>query len=91
MISGGHWVGTGFQPLWLLLVVVFGFSLVLWGVGQLLEFLTGTVSKHRPDEPASPLSGLENIDIPTGEHFANVTHVPGCEEIISSCVEGLHH
>jgi hypothetical protein len=98
MSYGGHWVGTGSQPLWLLALIASAFSIALWGIGQLLESLTCNVLKCPRVESASPLTGLENVNFPEEYHVAVISHLPDCEDIVSSCVEGvssclegLHH
>ncbi len=89
IISGGHWVGTGSQPLWLLVMIALAFSVALWSIGKLLEFLTCAALNRRPAESASSLSGLENINIPTEYHVVGLSHIPECEEMVSSCVEAI--
>lgn len=90
MVSGGHWVGTGSQPLWPLVAIALASSITLWGIGQLLESLSSIV-KRRCAESVSPLTGLENVDFLAEEHLVNMKQVPNCDEIVSSCLENLHH
>jgi hypothetical protein len=102
------WVDQGFSSV-LTLVLVFGvfglgFYGLMWATERIFDFVTGSKRDHQQANSTCSLSDLGNVDgcfefdIPAGHHVAGMSHLPDCEDIVSSCIEGvtsclegLHH
>jgi hypothetical protein len=94
------WVSQG-SPSVLFLVLVLGvFGLVLyglfWATEKIFDFMTGTKRTRQQADNICSLSDLGNVnfdniefEIPTGHPVATLSHLPDCEDIVSSCVEGV--
>jgi hypothetical protein len=103
------WVDQGFSSV-LTLVLVFGvfglgFYGLMWATERIFDFVTGSKRDHQQADSTCSVSDFGNVnfenikfDIPAGHHVAGISHLPECEDIISSCIEGvtsclegLHH
>lgn len=77
-------------------VFVLGLNVVLWTTEKIHDYVTGTKRNcQQSDNPSSvPNLGsgiFENInfDTPTEHQVAALSHLPDCEDIVASCVEGV--
>jgi hypothetical protein len=94
------WVSQG-SPSTLILVLLFGVVIVVlyglfWATAKIFDYVTGTKRTRQQADNTCSLSDLgsgdfENIkfEIPPGHHVAALSHLPDCEDIVTSCVEGV--
>jgi hypothetical protein len=87
------WIAYGLQFFLSLLVIALGFSIILWGTLKIFDLLTGVSQNRKSVKQADAHLNLGDftIDIPTGHHATNVSHIPHCDGIDLSCLGGFHH
>jgi hypothetical protein len=94
------WVSQG-SPSTVLLFLIFGvLSLglygVFWATEKIFDLMTGTKQNRQQADHNCSISDIGNLDfenikfnIPAGNHAVVLSHLPNCEDIVSSCIEGV--
>lgn len=94
------WVSQG-SPSTLILVSIFGvlglgLYSVFWATEKIFDYVTDTKRTRQEADNTCSISDIGSLDsenvkfeIPAGHHAAAISHLPGCEDVVSACVEGV--